>query len=293
MTHRARLIALTAALAACSQRAPAPAGEPEVPVLAAARETAPTAEDGANGVTIWVHPDDAARSLILGAGGTGGLEVYGLDGALRQRIPDIEAAQVMVRYGFDFGGKRAPLVLAYDPVRSALVGFTIEQERLRRLPGAPVLADDELTGLCGFTSPITGRMYALGMTDSGQMLQWELFAKSGELQARLVRSVALGKGVEYCAVDDPSATMYYGDEALGVMSLPVGPETDPTRVIVDLAAPRGGIAEEVKGVTLAQAADGKAVLIVSDTSAERFSAYDLGGKLIGRFRIGGHLRLRG
>jgi len=142
MPHRARLIALTAALAACSQRAPAPAGEPEVPVLAAARETAPTAEDGANGVTIWVHPDDAARSLILGAGGTGGLEVYGLDGALRQRIPDIEAAQVMVRYGFDFGGKRAPLVLAYDPVRSALVGFTIEQERLRRLPGAPVLADE-------------------------------------------------------------------------------------------------------------------------------------------------------
>jgi 3-phytase len=286
MTHRARLIALTAALAACSQRAPAPAGEPEVPVLAAARETAPTAEDGANGVAIWVHPDDAARSLILGAGGTGGLEVYGLDGALRQRIPDIEASQVMVRYGFDFGGKRAPLVLAYDPVRSALVGFTIEQERLRRLPGAPVLADDELTGLCGFTSPITGRMYALGMTDSGQMLQWELFAKSGELQARLVRSVALGKGVEYCAVDDASATMYYGDEALGVMSLPVGPETDPTRAIVDLAAPRGGIAEEVKGVTLAQAADGKAVLIVSDTSAERFSAYDLEGKLIGRFRIG-------
>jgi len=63
-------------------------------------------------------------------------------------------AAAQTENGFDFGGKRAPLVLAYDPVRSALVGFTIEQERLRRLPGAPVLADDELTGLCGFTSPI-------------------------------------------------------------------------------------------------------------------------------------------
>ena len=78
-----------------------------VTTVAAAGETAPTAQDGANGVAIWVHPEDGAKSLILGAGGTGGLEVYGLDGALRQRISDIEASQVMVRYGFEIGGRQA------------------------------------------------------------------------------------------------------------------------------------------------------------------------------------------
>src|SRR5262245_33751986 len=134
MTHRAWLFVLTAALAACSQEAPAPSGEPAVTAVAAARETAPTAEDGANGVAIWVHPEDGAQSLILGAGGTGGLEVYGLDGALRQRISDIEASQVMVRYSFDLGGEKRPLVLAYDPMRSALVGYTVEKGELRRLP---------------------------------------------------------------------------------------------------------------------------------------------------------------
>ncbi len=286
MTHRAWLVALTAALAACSHEAPAPAAGPAVATVAAAGETAPTAEDGANGVAIWVHPEDAAQSLILGAGGTGGLEVYGLDGALKQRVSDIEASQVMVRYGFEIGGARRPLVLVYDPMRSTLTGFTIDNGELKRLPGAPIAADDELTGLCGFTSPISGRTYALGMTDSGDMLQWELFAKGGALEGRLVRSVALGKGVEYCVVDDSNGTMYYGDEALGVMALPVDPETDPARKIVDLAAPRGQITEEVKGVALAQGADGQALLIVSDTSSERFSAYDLEGKLLGRFQVG-------
>ncbi len=77
---------------------------PAVATVAAAAETAPTAQDGANGVAIWVHPEDGAKSLILGAGGTGGLEVYGLDGALKQRIADIEASHVTVRYGFEFGG---------------------------------------------------------------------------------------------------------------------------------------------------------------------------------------------
>lgn len=286
MLQRLWLIALTAALAACSQEAPASGAEPQLATVAAVGETTPTAEDGANGVAIWVHPEDGTQSLVLGAGGTGGLEVYGLDGVLRQRLSEIEASQVMVRYGFEIGGARQALVLAYDPIRSMLIGFAVDNGRLERLPGAPIVADDELTGLCGYTSAITGRVYALGMTDSGDMLQWELFAKGNALEGRLVRSVALGKGIEYCAVDDASGTMYYGDEALGVMSLPVGPETDPARKILDLAAPRGGITEEVKGIALAHGADGKALLIVSDTSSERFSAYDLDGRLLGRFRVG-------
>jgi 3-phytase len=286
MPNPAWLLIPLAALAACAKTAQAPAEAP-VPAVAAAAETAPTAEDGANGVAIWVHPEDGSKSLILGAGGTGGLEVYGLDGALKQRIAETEASLVTVRHGFDLGGQSVPLVLAYDPVHAALVGFTVDGAgKVSRLAGEPVAADDELTGLCSFRSAISGRVYALGMTDSGQMLQWELFGRGGRLEGRLVRSVPLGKGVEYCAVDDASGTMYYGDEVLGVVSLPVEPETDPMRSVLDLPAPRGGIAEEVKGIALAKAADGGSLLLVSDTSAERFAAYGLDGQLKGRFTIG-------
>ncbi len=83
MLNRPWLLVLTAALAACSRPATEPVAEPAPATVAAAAETAPTAQDGANGVAIWVHPEDGAKSLILGAGGTGGLEVYGLDGALQ------------------------------------------------------------------------------------------------------------------------------------------------------------------------------------------------------------------
>jgi 3-phytase len=287
MPTRAWLPVLIAAVSACSQSSQQPAADAAPPAVAAAAETAPTAEDGANGVAIWVDPDDGAKSLILGAGGTGGLEVYGLDGALKQRLADTESSLVTVRYGFDLGGRSGPLVLSYDPLRSVLVGYTIGAgERLVRLAGEPIAADDELTGLCSFRSPITGRVYALGMTDSGQMMQWELIGKGGKLAGHLVRSVALGKGAEYCAVDDASGTAYYGDEVLGVVSIPVEPETDPMRKVLDLPAPRGGIAEEVKGIALAAGAGGPSFLVVSDVSAERFSVYGLDGKLQGRFQVG-------
>jgi 3-phytase len=282
MLNRPWLLVLTAALTACSRPATEPVAEPAPATVAAAAETAPTAQDGANGVAIWVHPVDGAKSLILGAGGTGGLEVYGLDGALKQRIGDIEASHVALRHGFQPGGEAIPLALVYDPMRSVLVGFTIDAAgAVTRLPGAPMPVDDELTGLCSFQSPVTGRTYALGMTDAGQMLQWELFAKGDALEGRLVRSVALGKGIEFCVVDDATGTLFYGDEALGVMALPVGVETDPVRKVVDMAAPRGGIAEEVKGIALAQGADGKPFLVVSDASAKRIAIYDAVGEAEG------------
>lgn len=287
MPNRTWLPLLLAVLAGCSKPAPEAADGPAAVLVAATAETSPTVQDGANGVAIWVHPADPAQSLILGAGGTGGLEVYGLEGALRQRLGDIEASHVVVRDGFEIGGGRQPLVLVYEPRYSTLLGYTIDGgSQLQRLAGAGIPADDELTGLCSFRSPITGSLYALGMTDSGMMLQWELFTAAGALQGRLVRSVPLGKGVEYCVVDDANATMYYGDEALGVMSVPVEPETDAARKVFDLVQPRGGIAEEVKGIALARGADGSGRLVVSDVSAERFAVYGLDGALQGRFQIG-------
>jgi 3-phytase len=213
--------------------------------------------------------------------------VYGLDGALRQRIDDIEASHVTVRYGFELGGGKVPLVLAYDPMRAQIFPFTVDAEdRLARLAGTPVQSDDDLVGLCSFTSPVTGRTYALGMTDGGQMHQWEYFAKGEAVEGRLVRSVPVGKGAEYCVVDEATGTIYYGDEALGVMALPAGVETDPARSVVDMAAPRGGIAEEVKGIALAHGADGKPFVVVTDASAERFAVYGPEGERIGRFQVG-------
>jgi len=289
MPMKACLSIVLALLAGCAAQSGGSVFTAATVTAVPAVETEPTVQDGANGVAVWIHPTDPARSLVLGAGGTGGLEVYGLDGQRRQRIDDLEAAHVNVRYGFDAGRGPEALVLVYEPRLSALVGFVVGSGgTLERLPGAPIAADDELTGLCSFRSPVTGRTYALGMTDGGQLLQWELFAAAGALQGRLVRSVALGKGVEYCVVDDATATMYYGDEALGVMSLPIEPESEPARRIVDLAEPRGALAEEVKGLALATFPDGSGRLVVADVTAERFAVYALDGRLEGRFQVGAH-----
>lgn len=284
MHYACGLILAAFLLAGCGN--PPAAGVPEAPIPAAI-ETEPTVEDGPAGVAIWVHPTDPSLSLILGAGGTGGLETYDLAGNRLQVVGDREATQVALRYGFDFDGKSLPLVLVHEPRSGTIAGYTIDEERrIVRLPGAPFEVHDEATGICTYRSPITGRVYLMATTDNGLLLQWELYEERGALQGRLVRTVPLGKGAEYCAVDDASGLLFYADETLGVFVLGAEPEADTARVAIDLREPFGGIAEEAKGIAVISHADGGGRLIVADASAERFAVYTFDGELLGRFTIG-------
>src|SRR4026208_239501 len=55
-------------------------------------------QDAASDVAIWVHPADPQRSLVLGAGGTAGLEIFGLDGAALPQGPSPPAGGGGGRY---------------------------------------------------------------------------------------------------------------------------------------------------------------------------------------------------
>ncbi|MDP9200098.1 MAG: phytase, partial [Pseudomonadota bacterium] len=280
-------MAIVLAAVGCSTATDEAQGEMATAAIAAAAETEPSIQDGAEAVAIWLHPGDTAQSLILGAGGTGGLESYDLDGKRFQVVADIEPGPITIRYGFEFNGQSLPLVMVHEPRSGTVVGYSIgDDRRLYRLPGAPLEARDEVIGLCSYRSAITGRVYLYGTTDAGLMLQWELYSARGELQGRLVRTVPLGRGAESCVVDDASGTLYFSDETLGVLAIAADAEAEAARHTIDLRKPYGKIEEEAKGLALVSYPDGSGRLIVADASAGRFAVYSLEGELLGRFTIG-------
>jgi hypothetical protein len=56
------------------------------PAAKVATEPVPSGGDAADDPAIWVHPDDPARSLVLGTDKKGGLHAYSLDGRQRQLV---------------------------------------------------------------------------------------------------------------------------------------------------------------------------------------------------------------
>ena len=63
---------------------------------------------------------------------------------------------------------------------SGLRAFSIDPETLQlaQLTTAPLKVDAELTGLCLYHSPATGKFYAFVATDPGMLQQWELSEKA-------------------------------------------------------------------------------------------------------------------
>jgi 3-phytase len=272
----------------CSIAGAAVAGPDAPPVAVMPRQqTAASLQDAASDVAIWVHPTDPGRSLVLGAGGTAGLEVFGLDGAAVQQLPKPQVEFVDVRYGVSVGVRTVDLVLAVDVSQARLNFFTVDPASglLTPVPGEPLALSTEVTGLCSYRSPVTGKLYALVTTDDGDLEQLELNYRDGELKGRNIRRVPLGRGAGACAADDASQAVVVAVETTGLWRLNAEPESDATPVQLDALAPLGTFEEEVKGVALYRADAETLYALAFDVGQKNLRVYDLDGKRLGAMTL--------
>ncbi len=263
--------------------ATAAASPPTIEVPARA-ETVPSPENDGNDAAFWLHPDDPARSVLLATGGTAGLELFTPEGQRVADYRDIEPDFVAVTYGFPAPGG---LVVAADRRSGGLVALAIDPTTLvvSRVTRETLVTHGEVTGLCTYRSPDTGLHYAFA-TVEGNVQQWQLSAVGGVVQGRLVRTIPVGVGSGYCAVDAASRTLFVAEEKVGIWRIAAEPETEAERKAVDLVAPAGHIEEEVKGLAVYRANETTAYLLAADVKAGRINVYRIdGGGWLGSFRI--------
>lgn len=242
------------------------------------------------GAVLWMHPTEPARSLVVAASGNAGVTLTALDGQSRGSYPDVVADAIALSYGFDTGTGQVPLVVIHDRAAGALRAFSIDPKtlELRQLTAAPLLIEAELTGLCLYQSATNGKFYAFAATDPGQLQQWELSARDGGIQGRLVRNIAVGAGVGHCVADDTEQVVYVADEKVGIWRIAAEPEADlAARELLDLTAPRGHLGEEVKGLALRHGARAN-YLLAADEDAAAVYVYKLPeGTQVGKFTLAG------
>jgi len=247
----------------------------QIPSVEPFAQTIPTATDGANDPAIWIDPKNPENSLILGAGGAGGLEVYSLDGDRIHAVGGANISLVDVRSDFSLAGESVGLVLAYDVDASQILVYTLDpQERSVSRTGEALLnVHAELEGLCMYQSPLSGKTYAFATAD-GMVEQWELFNSAGGISARSIRSIPVGYGAGHCVGHDAGAAIYFSHEIIGVFKLNAEPESETEMQTVDVAQPFGSFAGDVKGIAIYEHDQG-GYLLVSDADESRLQVYDL------------------
>lgn len=266
---------------------PSPVASPQsspTPMLRAATvETAPVPNSGdaADDPAIWVHPQDPNLSTIIGTDKKGGLAVYNLDGSQVQYLADGRMNNVDLRYDFPLGGQSVTLVTAGNRSNNSMAIYTINTTtRLLENVAAHVipLGLTEAYGSCMYHSPATGAYYFIGNDPDGNVEQWQLYDNgSGQVDATLVRSFAVGSQTEGCVADDELGHLYIGEESTGIWKYGAEPQAEATRTLVDSTGTGGHLTADVEGLALYQGKNGAGYLIASSQGSDEYVVYQRGG----------------
>lgn len=171
------------------------------------------------------------------------------------------------------------LVLEFDPVSGLLTHIA---------NNGGIQTSIEVYGLCLYTSPASGRLYAIVNSKTGEVEQWELFSINGAASGTRVRSFRLGSQVDGCVADNESSVLYVGEEDIGIWRYGAEPDSEGSPVLIDSTGPNGHLTPDVEGLTLYYASAGTGYLIASSQGSNSFVVYRRENKneYIGTFRIG-------
>ena len=257
-------------LFSCSE--PFPVNPAAISIHAVA-ETTPvaSADDAADDPAIWIHPQDPARSLILGTDKHAGLSVYDLQGNLVQFLERGRLNNVDVRSDLQSGNDRVSLAVATNRSIHALDIFGISANGDVSLQLSVALTLEDPYGVC-MQRTSDGTAVAFVNSTNGDYQQW-ILNPSGRLDPQLAGTFSLQTQPEGCAVDDLTALLYMGEEDLGVWQMPADASAASQRVLVDTVG-QGHLAADVEGMDVYRTTD-SAYLLVSSQGDHSYALYDL------------------
>jgi two-component system, OmpR family, sensor kinase len=251
-------------------------------------EPVPHSGDAADDAAIWVHPRDPEQSTVIGTDKDGGIAVYDLRGRELQYLPDGRLNNVDLRPGFPRGGRRVVLAAASNRADDTIVLYRVDDRTRRLVDVGSFTAGIPVYGLCMYRSR-TGDFHLFVNSNSreGRFEQWRMQAQRGRVDARRVRSFAVGGQAEGCVADDARGHLYVGEEDRGIWKYGAEPGAGRRRVLVDSTGPDGHLRADVEGLAIAEGPSQTGHLIASSQGDDTFAAYRREGRneYVGSFSI--------
>ncbi len=284
------ILILTIAAASCgpSQRIREDAIKPRVVTQAVKYDT----DDPA----IWVNPEDASKSLIIGTDKNvdGALYVFDLDGKIvadrvvrgLQRPNNVDLAQGVV-----IGNDTIDIAVTGERLTHKLRIFSLPDMKAIDGGGIPMFEGEtepmyrDLMGVSMYKRPSDNAVFVImgrktGPTDGTYLWQYRLGTnESGSVTATLVRKFGQYSGlneIESIAVDHELGYIYYSDEGVGVRKY----HADPSMGNEELALFGTEVfKEDNEGISIYDNGNGKGFILVSDQQANAFQIFAREGSI--------------
>ncbi len=263
-----------------------PAGDPTpapgIPgIVTASIETTavPSVSDAADDPAVWVHPDDAARSVVIGTDKAGGSLIgYDLDGIELWRVSDSgRPNNVDVRGNTVVCSLRDADALGVYAMDSATRTLTKQGE---------IEVGVDAYGFTLYVSPTSGKLYGFVSGNQRDVEQYEI--QVSPLSGTLVRTLDTAK-TEGMAGDDDAGKLFLAEENRGLFVYDAEPDGGQARTRIGSTGD-SQLAGDLEGVTIYYAASDKGYVIVSDQGPSRFVVFNRTAPYayVGTFKIKSH-----
>lgn len=251
--------------------------------------TSPVHRD-ADDPTIWIHPTDPARSVVIGtdkSSSKGGLFVWDLDGRLLQYIPLRHPNNVDLRRDINVDGRLVDIVAVnLRPDRQIKV-YEVNPTNgwLTDLTTTNGIHTPELRspyGFCLYRRPADGAVFAIESSASSRRGQKNLFQYRlegdglGRVKGTFVRVIgtnSIQSVVEGLVADDDLGHLYASDENKAVRKYRADPDAGDDSLITSFAMKQDGIRGDREGLALYKCPDGTGYLLLSSQGNATVKVY--------------------
>lgn len=171
--------------------------------------------DAADDPAIWVHPQDARLSRVLGTNKKQGLLVYDMQGKQTQLLESGRLNNVDVRQNIKWGQQSFDIAMATQRDENSLVLYVInDQGQVAEAARFPTKLD-KIYGFCLY-QPRTGGLEAFVNDKDGTYQQFRITHNEQGFSSSLVRSFKLASQPEGCVADDKTDRLFMGEEKRGI-----------------------------------------------------------------------------
>ncbi len=254
----------------------------DVPAAGQTAAVATTNADAADDPAIWRNPRAPSKSLIVATDKKAGLNVYALNGELMSSYPAGRVNNVDLRQV----GRRVIVVASdrNDKANGKLTVFELDTRAGKLLPIAVLpVGPGEAYGLC-LSQPARGPLTAFLVMKAGDIHQVELDLGATP-SAAVVRSMKLATQSEGCVVDDRTATLYVGEEDVGIWKFGAR-KSDPVTPVSVAKADGQRLVIDTEGVAIAAEGTRGGYLVASSQGDNAYAVWRLPDlSYAGRFRI--------
>lgn len=230
---------------------------------------------------IWINPEDASKSIIIGTDKdtNGGLYAFDLDGKIVNKVLGLKRPNnVDIEYGFDLNGKKTDIAATTERETNKVKLYSLPD--LKEIGEISVFDGETERGPMGismYKNPDTGEMFAIVGRKSGPkdgyLWQYKLVEKDGKITGEAVRKFGKYSGlkeIESIAVDDEMGYIYYSDEMFGVHQYYADPAKGNEELYV---FGKGDFKSDVEGISIYPTSANTGYILVSNQQKDTFNVY--------------------